>query len=432
MENNVRESEVSDDDVLSVSRALFWRDPPILGHIPKLFVAQYLISHSDSNKEIRRIYEWIIYTLGLPRADSRSQTRRAFPISTSMEFVNNAVDLLLQSNHTQYKAIANELLEHLRRGDGETTGGGRTKPVAEILTQRERLVLDHLLHSAPHNPSAPSEEEVALQHALLEQLQNIRQSATALSDVETQAPRSIFQDKQNTHDHKINETVKMVAKRLCASQASEHKSSLGSPRVDAFVGISDSWIDPRTLESLKLDGEAKSKISRSLERISTDSTVIDDTITLAGTFRGVVKLILGESDPVTKKELGKALVSALQDISGMCFTGHLSGLASVPQGIKPESIPKIEIDVTDEVYATLSHQLTRHLQLPENDEVMNQLADGNLLPYYQVVKTHAKTMLPQLHREYGDAHSEGVVNMALVKAVNKYAKGIDVKNLDEL
>src|SRR5208337_435373 len=109
-----------------------------------------------------------------------------------------------------------------------------------------------------------------------------------------------------------------------------------------------------------------------------------------------------------------------------------SGLASVPQGIKLESIPKIEIDISDEVYATLSHQLNRHLQLPENDPVMNELTDGNLLPYYQVIKTYANGMLPGVYKEYQDTHSEANVNLAMVKAVNKYAKGIDVKNITEL
>ena len=376
-------------------------------NLTKLFVAQYVIRHSDSNREIGQIYEWII-----------SQTRSCFARgqTVDLEFINNAVDILLQSNHTRYKTIADTFVEHLRKSDDNKVtrnlfgDKGETQQVGEILAQHAATL---------RNPLDLSEEEVAVQHALLEQLKSIHRSKTALLVAET--PRTIYQDKQNTHDHKINETVKRVAKKLCASQVP-----------NAFIGISNSWIRSQTLDSLNLSGEAKSKISKSLERITTDATVIDQTITLGGTFRGLVKLISEEPDPITKKELGKTLISALQDMSGMCFTGHLSGLASVPQGIKLESIPKIEIDISDEVYATLSHQLNRHLQLPENDPVMNELTDGNLLPYYQVIKTYANGMLPGVYKEYQDTHSEANVNLAMVKAVNKYAKGIDVKNITEL
>src|SRR5208282_764365 len=49
-------------------------------NLTKLFVAQYVIRHSDSNREIGQIYEWII-----------SQTRSCFARgqTVDLEFINN-------------------------------------------------------------------------------------------------------------------------------------------------------------------------------------------------------------------------------------------------------------------------------------------------------------------------------------------------------
>jgi hypothetical protein len=388
---------------LAVSRMLF-REPSFQVHnLAKLFVAKYIIRYSDSNKEIASIYDWLIATL-----------KRTATIDT--EFANDAVDMLIMSNHSGYKAVAKQYLQVLRNHEDAKT---QSAPEARILEQRETQVRSKLtrLDAARDPDFGLTREEMVVQRALLEQLTNIRKSKKAMGILHgaARAPRTIYQDSQNAHNHEITESVRQSAKKLCAIPSS------------AFIGIDDSWADPREWD--QVSSADKSKISKSLQRIASDSTVLEGNITLSGTFRGLVRHISEQTNPDIKRELSKRLIQELIDMSGHCFTGHLDKLTIVPHGV---TLDTVKMDIGDEVYASLSARLNKALQMPENDAVLSALDDGNIKPYQDFVRTFTKQQLPVIHGEYEKTHAIPNVNLAVVNAINKYAKGLNIENIEQL
>jgi beta-galactosidase beta subunit len=84
----------------------------------------------------------------------------------------------------------------------------------------------------------------------------------------------------------------------------------------------------------------------------------------------------------------------------------------------------VEIDISTEVYAKISHLVQTEISKEENVRVMDSMFKDNNLLFLEFVRDVVNSNIPEIHREYADIHKEtegrGKINGEILTAVIKY------------
>lgn len=349
----------------------------------RLLVAQFIINTTSDGKELERIYDWII-DLG-------------FDATQTQQVRQEAVDMLILSNSSRYKTVANQILESIRQiDDVPQVPEPEDNFPFNVPANLEIPVPDRQQRERPHRPHTIQiggiDYDVALQRDLLDQFQRRK----------PKIERTVYQDGQSVHNHEINKSVLDAAKSLQAKYP-----------IKSLISFDTSLLKD-------LSPEQRRKVESSLHRISTDDSSFGTNITLSNLFQSLQSFILSSPD---KDELNKRLIQELGDMSGTCASGHLSRLVNVIQGFNAIPQQAIRIKIGDEIYAKANHTLTQALTKAENQEVSEAIIMGeNQRLINNFVAQTLNHLIPEMRKEYQGTAKDEEIMKELLSSAKKYTK----------
>jgi hypothetical protein len=377
-------NETIDKITLNVSRILFYivNDP-----LTKIFIGQYIINKSNSNFEINNIYKGII--------DIAKNSKY------SVDIRMNAVDILNLSNNKKYIEISKTLIKSIRN----------------IRTENANQKFENHLNTVINNVKTKKQNQIQINKNT-----NIPQSfgnVQLLVDIdgntfpippdidtpplqrqiEIKKPSvSIYEDGQNVHNTKVNESTLNTASELINKYNPTTR------------------IEYTYYNKLYKDEKIK-KIENSIHRINTDTSTFGKGFNLYSVFQSLLNLI--EQHP-QKNELNERLIDELIDMSGKCSTGHLSRLINVLQGFETNLKIKVEIDIKDEIYAKIKHLIEKNIIEQENmDEIMEDILSENKTIYIEFIKNTINNNISEMLNEYKNVDNKEVIK-EIINALDKY------------
>ena len=394
-------NELIDKITLIISRILFniVNEP-----LKKILIGQYIINKSNSNTEIDNVYSFII--------DIAKNSRY------SVDIRMNAIDILNLSNNKKYIEISKSLFKVVRNV--------KTDSNIQIFDNHLNRVINNVKTKNKQNQIQTSPQNINIIHQGLGG--NLPQINRGLlvdidgttfpipPDIDTPPPlqrqieikkpsRTIYEDGQNVHNTKINESTLNTASELILKY---------NPNVTI------EYIYYKKIN----DDEKKQQIEKSIHRINTDTSTFGKGFNLHSVFQSLLNLI--EQHP-QKNELNERLVDELIDMSGKCSTGHLSRLINVLQGYETNLQVKVQIDIKDEIYAKIKNLIEKNMMEQDNmDELMEDMLSENKTIYIEFVKNTINYNLLEIINEYKnvDVDSEKVIK-ELISSLDKYTGTIN-------
>lgn len=396
-------NELIDKITLIISRILF---NIINEPLKKIFIGQYIINKSDSNTEIDNVYSFII--------DIAKNSRY------SVDIRMNAIDILNLSNNKKYIEISKSLFNSVRNV--------KTDSNIQIFDNHLNRVINNVKTKNKQNQIQTSPQNINIQIHQQGLGGNVPQTNRGLlvdingttfpipPDIDTppllqrqieikKPSRTIYEDGQNVHNTKINESTLNTASELILKY---------NPNVII------EYIYYKKIN----DDEQKQQIEKSIHRINTDTSTFGKGFNLHSVFQSLLNLI--EQHP-QKNELNERLIDELIDMSGKCSTGHLSRLINVLQGYETNLQVKVQIDIKDEIYAKIKNLIEKNMMEQDNmDELMEDMLSENKTIYIEFVKNTINDNLLEIINEYKnvDVDSEKVIK-ELISSLDKYTGTIN-------
>jgi len=174
--------------------------------------------------------------------------------------------------------------------------------------------------------------------------------------------KDIYSDSQNVHDSSINDSVwQSISVILEESPADDPEVS---SKINYFYNQMKRLSDP--------------KIQTALQRLDTDNSVFtrqNKGVTLHVTLRQLMDRVLVyiyHQPKDTQKELVQRAEEELQEMSGLCATGHLSRIVNILVGFHPD----VSIQITEEkrVRSLFTQLLQRYIMEDKKaDQLLSEL-----------------------------------------------------------
>jgi hypothetical protein len=178
--------------------------------------------------------------------------------------------------------------------------------------------------------------------------------------------RTTYDDGQNVHTTAINESVWDIISGL-KSQYGHIISPGDRTRLLSEVSMRITAIR----KTLGLDPVQTMKINGSFDRIMSDTSDFGRSVLLADVLIMVYCEI--KNSPHCE-EMEKRLIQELEDMNGMCATGHLSRLVNVLSGFGDRF--SVKISFADQIKNYIfTHYNSLMMQRPDCEELLSQLID---------------------------------------------------------
>lgn len=342
----------------------------------KMDMAVYLIWKSKNQQHIDHVYD-IIFSIASDEHEN-PKTRA------------NALEILMRSNNKIYmersKRIMDTLKEHEKIHEMEQIRQ-RMERIQNVMQERAPVNFSTLRRLPPTPPPnlqghVPlTAEEVQVQNILLDQYRRLERRAFNAMKHKT----SVYDDTQNVHNHKINESVIQSVQHMMEQTPST------SPMVNIENELATYYPEYE---------KNQEKIKNSLHRIRTDPSKFKGNTTVAQVFDRIVSIIAASRH---KGEMWKRMGEELIEMNQLCATGHLSRIVNVIQGF--EDIPdefQIKMDPKDEIYANLSNYITMQIQNSgESDKLLESMIDPeNRTLFIEFVCIILKPKVEEIRKEY--------------------------------
>lgn len=175
--------------------------------------------------------------------------------------------------------------------------------------------------------------------------------------------RTVYDDGQNVHNSSINEGVKEIIRELCK----EHSSSIQpSCRTSNLSEVSKRLVVLLREKSLVI----RQKITGTVDRIMIDTSKFECDVTLCDILIMVWMKIKSSAD---KEELEKRLVEEMEEMNGMCATGHLSRLVNVLSGFFDNM--SVRISFKDQIKNYIYNHLNKVLMSNKYTDLAEKIID---------------------------------------------------------
>lgn len=361
----------------------------------------------DSNKEIEDTYRFLAETA---RRDYHPANVRAM-----------AVDALLRSNNNRYLPMARELLGILRHDERRADLHLRTQQVrafAAAPRHRGRRQTFAAAAAAPQRRDPlvgwdlDLDIEPGMQAVLVEQLTRAR-----INELRVEAKRAptVYEDTQNVHNRTINEAVVAVAAsaRRDLAEDTRHHVETGPIIAAIQTARAESGLPP-------LDAAALARARESLDRMQQDRGHYQGGSTIRDVLERLYRHMEGSAH---RTQLIVRLGEELQDMHGLCATGHLSRLVNVVQGFDDTPVEfRLRVDVGDEIYATLSKRWGE--RIADSDDLMDALTaspqSDERIALRRTLLANADEILPELLKSYEGVLDAPAVHAHIQAALRKY------------
>jgi len=175
--------------------------------------------------------------------------------------------------------------------------------------------------------------------------------------------RTVYDDGQNVHNTSINEGVKEIIRELCK----EHNAS-----IQASVRTSNLSEVSKRLVVLSRDKTliTRQKIIGTIDRIMIDTSKFECDVTLCDILIMVWMKI--KSSP-HKEELEKRLIEEMEEMNGLCATGHLSRIVNILSGFFDNM--SVKISFKDQVKNYVYNHYNKILMSKDYSELSDKIID---------------------------------------------------------
>jgi hypothetical protein len=372
---------------------------PAISVSKKMDMSVYLIWKSRKQEQIDRVYDTILSIA----ADKQENPKvRA-----------NALEILMRSNNKIYMDRSRRIMESLQEHE-------KVQEMAQILKRMETiqsamqkraaapqqnapLTPYQQVHQLNNTPPPLTPEEAQIQQALLDQYRRLeRRAFNAMKNKAT-----VYDDTQNVHNHKINETVINSVQNIM--------NHTGAPTSAVFIEKELAMYYPDYTKK-------KEKILASINRIRSDPSKFKGDTTISQVFDRIVSII---SNSTHKEEMWKRMGEELVDMNQLCATGHMSRIVNVIQGF--EDVPQefqIRMDPKDEIYANLSNYITMQVQESgEADKILESMIDpDDRTLFIGFVSIVLKPKVEELHKEYQGVVEADRLTECINTSIRNYIK----------
>lgn len=227
---------------------------------------------------------------------------------------------------------------------------------------------------------------------------------------------TVYRDKQNVHNSKINKTVIQAVEILFLKYKNLFIfSDIEKDNFEYKIEIIKN-IEKYLTENY---GDNREIIKYVLNYISESSSSFGNNIKLQDIFISVWFFILENKD---KKELEKRLIQEIIEMKGQCATGHVSRLINVFQGFTEDKNLQIQITEIDQYNSVIKNYLQKCLSECQDEKIIEQALEGGE-NYICYIRLQISKKLREWVKEYGEAILDYIP-----KIVNDFA-GFQVFNV---
>ena len=359
----------------------------------KLLLGQTIIKNSNSNEEIIFIYSKIV----------EIASDKKIPTVIRM----NAADILNMSNNNKYTALAKNLIRELGIDNQErkTNFQKRLDNVYNTASKIPSRLTNQTINNFPitqvanNNNTNNNNNTIItdyLDQAIIDQI--------PFAPIAKKPERTIYQDGQNVHVTKINETALETSKEIVDKFKPNNTINFEYQRIADFPD------------------EKKQKIEGAIHRLTTDPSVFRNN-SLYTIYQSLLNMI--NSHP-QKDDLYNRLIDEMLDMYKMCATGHLTRLVNVIQGFDTKINNKIQVNISDELYAKIKFLIEKDLQdAPNSDELLDDILTPDKNLYIQFINDKVKTYTPKICDEYKSVTSHEEIKNILKSSLDRYTQTKD-------
>lgn len=240
--------------------------------------------------------------------------------------------------------------------------------------------------------------------------------------VDIKTPRTVYQDTQNVHNSKINQSVLTAASVLIQ----EHKLVIMHSDPTKNKDFQNELMENiRSFLVQKHEGKQE-LINKSLEYIRGNIAVFSSngTGTTACIFTLTDVLLALWVWMINHKnftELQDRLLDEFRDMDGYCTSGHLARLINVVQGYTDEERLNIRIDNKDRCRAIVTQHLTQCLATCKDEKVIDDMSEKNT-SYVEFMRKSVADKMPEWNKEFGVAQDKtGFMVKFLTTVINQFA-----------
>jgi hypothetical protein len=387
--NNIDRKQLWNNIISETTKQLFYniKDPS-----KKLLLGQTIIKNSNSNEEIIFIYSKIVEIA----SDQR--------IPTVIRM--NAVDILNMSNNSRFTTIAKKLIRELGidRNERKTNFERRLENVynraSKISLNNSNQTINNInitpVNTTPVNNNTNNNlnnNTDYLDQRIIDQIPFL--------PVAKKPERTIYQDGQNVHATKVNETALETSKEIVDKFKPQHTVNFDYIRISKFTH------------------EQKEKMEGVIHRLTTDPSEFRGN-TLYTIYQSVLNLINNHKQ---KDELYNRLIEEMLDMHKMCATGHLTRLINVIQGYDTNINNNIKVSIDDELYAKIKHIIEKELQEdPKSDELLDDILTPEKNLYIKFINEKMSIHAPKIYEEYKNISTRDEIKTIMLNSLNKYTQ----------
>ena len=215
--------------------------------------------------------------------------------------------------------------------------------------------------------------------------------------------KTIYEDKQNVHNSKINKDVNNIVKYLFKNNSKYfHIPELNLSFSDIIYN-ENKIIDDIKIELLEDDNKIIEKDKYIIEKIlnyikSSNSIFTDKEITLRQVFLCIWFFIKNNNH---FSELKIRMLEEFREMNGLCTTGHLSRLINIIQGFTDDENLIIKIDNHEQYRAVIKNYLSKQFEECKDEIVLEGLIDKNK-KYIEFIRLKIADKLLEWLKDYGE------------------------------
>jgi hypothetical protein len=202
--------------------------------------------------------------------------------------------------------------------------------------------------------------------------------------------KTVYEDSQNVHNSKINNSVLKVAEEL----KNMFKEFLGD------LSIKNDCIN--NIRRILMEKYPNSSIvENSITYIKNSiATFGNNGITMIDVF---ISVWLWISEHKEREELEKRLLEELKEMDKMCTTGHLARLINVIQGFTDDERLCVRISNKDQCKAVIKQYLTNALMNCQDEKILEEMSSEkqDKEAYIKFIRKSISLKLLDWEKEYG-------------------------------
>ena len=213
---------------------------------------------------------------------------------------------------------------------------------------------------------------------------------------------TVYDDSQNVHNTKINQTVITAVKALFKRYEDVLRVEENQVR---HINYCLDNVQEILVRKYPIH---RSVITESVEYVK-HSTASFYGIGISEVFLSIWLWISEQKDHVS--ELEQRFIEEMKEMKGYCTTGHLARLVNVIQGYTEEKELCIRISDKDQCKAVVRHYLSEELKNCKDEKVLEGIIGDDKTLYVKFIRQAVAKKLMEWQKDYGEESLENIAEL---------------------